>query len=340
MFGYTHPQNAYVCDAEYAPATIFSSKNPKAPRNNASNTYFKFYDNEGWRFVQKEYPKYVVMNDMLQEKIIGVKHRDIFEVRKPEARLKELAGAKRKDELHTALKEVLTFICERANLSAEGFGVFGSMLHGFYHPKFSDIDLIIYGRKNLTKLCEELERLYKDDSSMIQNEFKTDESLSRKIWRFKNLSMDEYLWHQRRKLVYALYKGRTIGRAVKTEFEPVKEWHETKNEYDEHGRIKRKGWTKLVARVTGDEDAPFIPSVYSIEPLKILEGAKEALYADKIVSYMEEFRMQVRRDETVYAEGNLEEVTSANNSRHQIVLTYCPRYYEQVLKRMNHSGVY
>ena len=48
---------------------------------------------------------------------------------------------------------------------------------------------------------------------------------------------------------------------------------------------------------------------------------------------MEEFRQQAQKDEKVIVEGSLEEVVSPNkDSWHQIVLTYCPRYYEQVLK--------
>jgi hypothetical protein len=47
---------------------------------------------------------------------------------------------------------------------------------------------------------------------------------------------------------------------------------------------------------------------------------------------MEEFRLQAQKDEVVIVEGNLEEVVSPNSRFHQITLTYCPRYYEQVLK--------
>ncbi len=42
--------------------------------------------------------------------------------------------------------------------------------------------------------------------------------------------------------------------------------------------------------------------------------------------------MQAHRDEEVYVEGNLEQVTSSTKTFHQITLTYGPRYYEQVLK--------
>ena len=50
---------------------------------------------------------------------------------------------------------------------------------------------------------------------------------------------------------------------------------------------------------------------------------------------MEEFRQQVENDEIIVVEGNLEKVISNKRSYHQITLTYCPRYYEQVLKVRN-----
>ncbi len=125
------------------------------------------------------------------------------------------------------------------------------------------------------------------------------------------------------------------GRVIKAEFEPVKVWSEIKSEYDSQAKIKQRGWVKLKARITADEDALFIPSVYSIEPLEVLGGSTEGLKATRIFSYMEEFRQQAQKDETVIVEGNLEEVESPTGNFWQVTLTYCPRYYEQVLKVMH-----
>ena len=134
-------------------------------------------------------------------------------------------------------------------------------------------------------------------------------------------------------MIYGLYDDRkSSGRIIKAEFEPVKAWSEIKYEYDPKARIMQKGWVKIKARVTADDDGPFIPSVYGIEPLEVLSGPKEALEATRVFSYMEEFRQQAQNDETVIVEGNLEEVQSPKGSFHQVTLTYCPRYYEQVLK--------
>jgi predicted nucleotidyltransferase len=92
------------------------------------------------------------------------------------------------------------------------------------------------------------------------------------------------------------------------------------------------GWVKVLAEVTEDEQAFFIPSIYGVEPREVIEGPSEAAQATRILSYVEEFRKQATAGEVVYVEGNLEQVTTSTISFYQIALTYCPRYYEQALK--------
>jgi predicted nucleotidyltransferase len=331
VYGYFHPPDAYVCDPEYAPATVFKSTNPKALRAKGERIYYKFYEDEGLRFVQRKYPHYTIFYEPLQERLVGVQHALIAKIRKPDERFRQLMGKSPKDDLLKALHEVFDLIATSSNLLDKDFGVFGSLLHGFYHPQFSDLDLVVYGGDRLERLCETLEDLYRGGASPLRNEFESEEATKGKRWRFVNYSPKEYLWHQRRKTVYTLFEDKASGRVVKTEFEPVKDWREIYNEYSCDMRIVKGGWIKAVARVTDDHDAPFIPSLYQIEPIKILDGPRVE-HLQRIVSYMEEFRMQAKRDEEVYVEGNLEEVITPTNVFHQVTLTYGPRYYEQVLK--------
>jgi predicted nucleotidyltransferase len=332
VFGYTHPLEAYICDVEYAPAEIFKSKNPKAFRNKGQNVFYKFYEDEGWRFIKNSFPQYMIFHETLRNNVVGIKHFNIAKVRKPKMELKKLISQEPKDELLTALQNVLELATKHSGLSIENFGVFGSLLHGFYHPKFSDIDLIIYGRRNMVKLREILQESYVDKHSPLRNEFESDESIKGKHWRFKNYSSREFVWHQQRKMIYALFIDKKSGRTIKTEFEPVKEWREIGDKNLFGTKIVQKGWVKLFAHVIDDQDAAFIPSVYGVKPLKVLHGTSGAEEVIRVVSYLEEFRMQVQKDEEVYVEGNLEEVETSKGNFHQITLTYCPRYYEQVLK--------
>jgi len=206
------------------------------------------------------------------------------------------------------------------------------MLHGFHHPKLSDIDLIVYGIDANNRVRDNLAALYAEKESGFRNEFETEKAMEGKRWRFKNFSVKEFMWHQRRKQIYGLFNDAKSGRLSKVEFEPVKAWTEIESEYNPSVRILRKGWVKIRALVTQDKEAPFIPSLYGIEPLEVLRGPGGGLEAVRVVSFMEEFRLQAWKDETVIVEGNLEEVVSPKGSFHQVALSYCPRYYEQTLK--------
>jgi predicted nucleotidyltransferase len=332
VFGYSHPPNKYICDAEYASAEIFTSKDPRAPRTGGNQLFYKFYNDEGMKLVFKKFPQYTVFHAMLGQKVVAVNPVGATEVRKPEKRLPELMATEPKDTLVDATHRVLNTMLQQSGLSMKKFGVFGSMLHGFHHPDFSDIDLVVYGKKENTKIREVLEALYADDASDFKNEFASADVMQGKKWRYKNLTVKEFLWHQSRKQIYGLFDDEKNGRVIKAEFEPVKAWSEIASEYDPETRIVQKDWVKITARVTADADAPFIPSIYGIEPLEVLTGAREALEAVRVFSYMEEFRLQAQKDENVIVEGNLEEVVSPKGSFHQVTLTYCPRYYEQVLK--------
>jgi predicted nucleotidyltransferase len=333
VFGYSHPKDAYVCDAEYASSVIFHSTDPRAPRTGRKERFYKFYNDEGMKLIAKKYPQYLIYHEMLGLKIVGVPQNAIWEARKPPERLQELLKAGPTDPLLEAMERVLGIAVANTGLKTSDFGVFGSMLHSFHHPKYSDIDLTIYGKAENAKVRQTMAQLYSDGSSGLRNEFESEDAMKGKDWRFKNFDVKDFGWHQRRKMIYGLYDDRAqSGRVIKAEFEPVKTWSENKSEYNPQTKIKQKGWVKITAKVTSDDEAPFIPSIYGIEPLEVLSGPKEALKAARIFSYMEEFRQQAQKDETVIVEGNLEEVESPKGSFWQVTLTYCPRYYEQVLK--------
>ena len=61
---------------------------------------------------------------------------------------------------------------------------------------------------------------------------------------------------------------------------------------------------------------------------------KDKLTIEEILA-LKKKKAKKQKDETVIVEGNLEQVVSPKNTWHQIALTYCPRYYEQMLKVAN-----
>ncbi len=335
VLGNNHPKGAYFCDAEYGSAKIFRSKDPRALRNGGGSerVFYKFYDDEGWKFIGSKYPHYLIENKMLKTNIVGIQKDDIAEVYTPQKRLKVLMKEKNADKLRNAMKKVEGTVQKESGLEVKDFGVFGSMLYGFDHPDYSDIDLLVYGVPQIAKVRETLNNLYSDRLSGFRNEFETDEPIRGKKWRFKELSPKEYVWHQKRKLIYAVYDDRLESeRVIKAEFEPVKNWNEITNEYNSKVKIVHKDLVKIKARITEDTNAPFIPSVYGIQPLELIKGSKKGMEATRLVSYMEEFRLQAQRDETVIINANLEELKTKEGTSYQLMLTFGPRYYSQVLK--------
>ncbi|HDQ07008.1 MAG TPA: hypothetical protein ENN36_09870 [Candidatus Bathyarchaeota archaeon] len=330
VYGYIHPSGAYVCDPEYASPAVFRSTNPRARRGENESVYYKFFADEGMKLILNRFPQYTVFYEPLQKCLVGVKEEDITEVRKPDVALQKAFAEEPDDALLKALQDLFTRVSSQSGLTKKDFGVFGSLLHGFYHPTLSDLDFIVYGKENMDRLCEALEALYRQDSS-LRNEFDSMKAVESKDWKFLNYSLEEYVWHQRRKMIYAYFDSDDTGRVVKAEFEPVKDWKEICNEYNPSTRIFHAGWVKAIVEVTDDKDAPFIPSIYQVEVEDILDGP-EVEDIKRIFSYMEEYRMQAKQGEMVLVEGNLEKVVNGDDVFHQITLSYGPRYYEQTLK--------
>jgi len=324
VLGYTHPADGYVCDLEYVPAALYKSRNPRAPRGYPEVVYYKLYGDEPFRLVKGMFPEYMVYYKPLARKLPGVPRKLIREVRLPSDGLRNLVEDC-EDELVDMLRTVLDKVVEVSGLKLGDFGVFGSLLLGFHHPKLSDLDFVIYGSDNLRELRDCLKDLYME--RFMVNEF---EKPLRLNWRFTEYPYKLFLIHQRRKLIYGIYKPSSSVRPVKVEFEPVKSWDEIVNKYDIIDRVIRLGWIKAVLKVLDDSEAAFMPSIYGVELEEVVKGPKVDS-VERVVSYVEEYRLQAFRDERIYVEGWLERVQSRDKIFHQITLTYGPRYYDQTL---------
>ncbi len=323
VLGYSHPPDGYVCDLEYVPSSLYCSNNPRSPRGYGTTSHYKLYGDEPFKLVNELFPEYRVYYKPLSMFLPGVPVSLISEVKLPRDGLMKLIDSP-KDGLSTAVESILGIILDSSTLSLEDFGVFGSLLLGFYNPNLSDIDFVIYGSENLEELRGCLSTLYGE--SLLHNEF---EDCLKLKWKFRNYPYKLFLAHQKRKLIYAVYKP-PCSRPIKVEFEPVKSYEEIVNEYIELRSIVRLGWFKASAIILDDSEAAFMPSTYEIEVEKIMEGFKVD-NVKRIVSYVEEYRLQAFRDERVYVEGWLEKVETSSEVFYQIALTYGSRYYDQTI---------
>ena len=331
-YGYDHPEGACFCDLEYASETVYRTDNHRAVRDAGPKKYYKFYFDGGLRFIRDRYPQYQLLNRPLNRLLVGVKDGQVARVVRPESWLQELMRAEG-DPLTEAVNEVLNMVIDASTLRLRDFGVFGSLAHGFYNPMYSDIDLIVYGKGELKELRAALAQLYGE--GLLRNEFDgwTVEGAPAH-WNFTQYSKEEYGRFQRRKLIYAVLESEELGRSVKVEFEPVRRWGEIENEYDSTIRIENLGRVEAIVRVLSDDEAGFMPSIYPVK-LKWIDLDINPEDLQRVVSYVEEFRLQIEAGETALVRGNLELVETSDGRFYQIVLSYGSEYFNQVLKPLH-----
>ncbi|UCH57856.1 MAG: nucleotidyltransferase domain-containing protein [Candidatus Bathyarchaeota archaeon] len=334
-YGYDHPLDACFCDLEYAPETVYTTVEPRAVREGLPIKYFKFYFDGGLRFAMSRTSPYSLYHKSLDQVMVGVSDGQLSHVMRPEKRLVEFIESE-SDPLVNACMEVLDLVTESSTLKLRDFGVFGSIAFGFHNPVYSDIDLIIYGKRELQELRETLAILYEKGS--LRNEF-DNWSLqgSPAHWNFTRYTKEEYGRLQCRKGVYAIYTSESLGREVKIEFEPVKRWEEITNEYETTERILSLGRIEAVVEILDEEEGGFMPATWPVR-LKEVEEGVGCEEVQRIVSYVEEFRLQVETGETALIRGNLERIETPGRDFHQITLSYGQDYFDQVLKPLGQAS--
>ncbi len=328
-YGYDHPRDSCFCDLEYAPETLYTSGETKALRDGLPTKHYKFYFDGGLKFALNQDSLFNLHHEALSRDIVGIKESEVTKVVHPDERLVGLMNQDG-DPLQRTCVEIIDLITESSSLKASDFGIFGSLAHGFHNPHFSDVDLVIYGMEELHELRSTLLELFKGDS--LRNEFDDWTPLDPPVhWNFEHLSKEDYGRHQRLKGIYAVHDAELLGREVKIEFEPVRRWDEITNEYTETLSIRDLGRVEAVGEVISGDEGGFMPSIYPVR-LEEIDGDIDPGEISRVVSYVEEFRLQVETGEHIVVRGNLEEVETRNRSFHQITLSYGREYFDQILK--------
>lgn len=246
------------------------------------------------------HPQYLYDSPVLNVRMSVVPLDCILTHLKPEEKVHQLINSEALDPLQQKVVNLVKILSNESSIFIDYFGVTGSILLDI-HQEFSDVDLLIYGMKNIPAVKKALLRLYEQPDSPVH---RFDEKT------FKEWCMDKTrmypLTYAEAATIYRRKWGRGLFHGTKFSVHPTKLDEEGSEKYGD--RIYRpEGLVKVEATVSDDSEASFLPSVYKVEDVKFLEGLMVEDVRE-VVSYEGLYGDIAKVNERIMVKGKLERV--------------------------------
>ena len=228
---------------------------------------------EANHLIGNSHPEHLFRSSLRDVDLHGIPMSRIYRHHQPRVRAAALAESNNPDPLELKARRVIEQFVG-AGIPLHRFGVTGSLLLGA-HTERSDIDLVVYDRVAFFKVREIIGK----------GDF---DALDERLWqdafdrRAPSLSLEEYIWHERRKLNKLVIEGTKVDVSLVTPGTPVNpvRWR----------KVRRM---EIRAEVTDDREAFDYPARFTIRHPEIPE----------VVSYTNTFTGQARHGETILACG-------------------------------------
>lgn len=296
--GYLHPPDRYTAYLKYSPtsdgkwedeATAYRRELPYYHVRNVAKTI---------RYLEERYPAYVQDCPVRDFRFSVVLRERVARYYVPEARLREILRDPQ-DPLEEQARDLALHMATGAGVDPAALGITGSVLIDLHNPGFSDIDLTVYGLDNARRLREALRegrvpRVRRLDDAFMM---KWCEGLAKRF----PLTVEEAQYFATRRWNYGTYQGRYFS------VHPIRSDDEITEAYGEH-IYRSRGSGRIRATVVDASEALFIPAVYRVEDVRLLEGDSEVARVREIVSYEGLYRDIVEANSAIEAKGKLETV--------------------------------
>jgi len=284
VVGYVHPKDHIICIPRYI-------------KVNYKTYWFKngfYYD----RVLKRYGVNDIIKSDIINKYLIFDKNFDTY------LPMLHISKIKRKyytddwasydinnKELFKRFIEILEILISKSSLPSYLFGITGSLLISLSNNIYSDIDIVVFGRKNVEKIKEVLLQ----EASLIKPLMFELEQES-KIY---NTDLNTL------KIIYdrKWYKGKFKGRFFS--INPVKLDEEIKEKYEEI-KIKNIGEIEVYAKIEGIIENFFYPFRYSLKNVEIKEGPKENV--KELVIYNSFYMDSLNEGDFIHIKGMLRRV--------------------------------
>jgi predicted nucleotidyltransferase len=262
---------------------------------------------ETFAFLEQNYPNYLYHSPVNNITLTAVPRQNIRVHFMPEQKLAQLQSASQLDSLQEKLIRFTTVLEAISGVPSGSFGVTGSLLLDIHQPAFSDLDVTVSGIKN---------------SWILRNAITENSSSESSIRRLAGESLEE--WCAKKAEQYpltradasAIYKRKwNLGFFEDTwcSIHPVKLRSEVTERYGQKTYYPC-GQVTIRAVVDDNTYSLFLPAVYHVEDVEVLEGSQLGQIRE-VVSYESLYDSLAENGEAIVAKGKLERVVERETSR-------------------------
>jgi len=300
VVGSTHPPDRVMAYLKYVPSPGGGPWRGRGLRYSRAMRDYTMASLRSTFAILRDYPFYISFFEAFGTEMSSVPVERIEEHYRPEERLEELATSEELDVLEEKALSLANLISDISGVPRRHMGVTGSILLDIHVPGISDIDLVVYGLEESSKVREALEEAL-DDRGVEVERLTGDMArawCTRKT-RLYPLELEDARRILSRKWNIGLYRGTRFS------VHPVR----TEREAERYGErlFRPMGRATVVAEVEDAREAMFLPAVYRVRRARVLEGPGVRA-VEEICSYEDIYAGVAGEGEEVLARGKLEMV--------------------------------
>ena len=253
-------------------------------------------------WLKREYPEHILHCPVRNIEISWVPSSKVKEYYRPRNRLNTIKKNGAKDLLEEKLLRLAKILEETANIESS-LGVTGSILTRTHNPKFSDIDLTVYGLRKSYRLIDALKELKKTGEIRGISERERGKWVQNRINKHK-LSSEALNRIAEKRWNYGYFEETYFS------VHPTRLDNEILETYGEN-TYNRVGLVSGSAVVTDSSESIFLPAVYKIEDSKS--------EITEIVSFEGLYGSLFKAGEEIKYKGILEKVEGKNPHQRIII---------------------
>ncbi len=216
----------------------------------------------------------------------------------PETRLARLLSGGPADPLEEEVARLAEALLRATSIPLANLGITGSILLNIHDPSFSDIDIIVYGREAVERLRAALAEGGVPGVGPVAESFMG--GWRQEIVDHHGLTRAQVEWLVGRRWNFVYYEGHRY-----LSLHPVRSDPEIHERYGDH-YYRDAGVCRLQAVVADAAHAIYLPAIYQIEQVRVLDGPPAQV--THICSYEGLFGQAADAGQVVEAQGKLERI--------------------------------